>query len=198
MGRRRRSSVEPFRLFPVRVQTHIGPDAPSDRKAISERARVFQPARAGEQKGDPRCKQSVTAAILHGHPRTARDFRTAACAKPAGRRATMSMNVPPQSVQNCHTGPPLSAEQSAMASGSHAAHAHLRCLDQIPASGQPSPLRAVLRQTVQHFEIRGGSRWYGRSQSADAACQEVATSPRSPAPSRTDKRLQITEELVCV
>ena len=82
-------------------------------------------------------------------------FSDSSLSKPADRRATMPVNVPPQSVQNCHTGPPLSAEQSAMASGSHAAHAHLRCLDQIPASGQPSPLRAVLRQTAQHFEIRG-------------------------------------------
>ena len=53
----------------ARVQTHVGLDRPPDRAAISERARVFQPVRDGERKGDLRCKQSGTAAALQGRPR---------------------------------------------------------------------------------------------------------------------------------
>ena len=46
----------------VRVQTHVGLGKPPDRATIDERARVSQPVRDGEQKGDP--KQSVTAAAV--------------------------------------------------------------------------------------------------------------------------------------
>ena len=47
----------------VRVQIHIGLHAPSDRRAVGERARVSQPVRDGEQKGRP-AMQAISHGIL--------------------------------------------------------------------------------------------------------------------------------------
>ena len=166
---------------PVRVQTHIGSDAPSDRTVTGEMARFSQPVHAGEQKGgDPRCKQSVTAADLQEHPRTARDFRKAACANPADRPLGDDVHECSAAIRPelLHDSVP---QRRAVGNGNPGSmRRRLTCAARTkyrhPApqslAGGTAANRSALRSP------RRKSRLYGRSQSADTACQEIAMSQR--------------------